>query len=253
MDPIAALLIGLAGSLHCIGMCGPIALALPDAAQKSLRFIIGRLLYNIGRVSTYVILGSLSGLLGQTLRLGEYQQAASIGFGILLLIIIFVPKRFLSRFSPASVLGRFIGSLKSTWSSLFSRRSLPALFAVGILNGFLPCGLVYIAVSGALATGGAIDGMFFMLMFGLGTIPAMLTISFAGKLVTTNMRQRLNRLIPVAGSLLAILFIMRGLSLGIPYISPRINADKSSHQVIEDCCKPIPVDSILIPDSLILE
>ena len=99
------------------------------------------------------------------------------------------------------------------------------LLLFGLLNGLLPCGLVYAALAGAAATGGPLGGALFMAAFGLGTIPAMLAVSLAGRLITAPWRARFQRAVPVAMAVLAVLFIVRGLSLGIPYLSPDLSPE----------------------------
>jgi sulfite exporter TauE/SafE len=98
------------------------------------------------------------------------------------------------------------------------------MFLIGILNGFLPCGLVYVALAGAIASGDAISGAAVMILFGLGTIPAMFAASVFGKFINIGIRTKLRKAVPALAILLAAVFILRGLNLGIPYLSPRLNA-----------------------------
>ncbi len=103
---------------------------------------------------------------------------------------------------------------------MFAIRSFQSLFFIGMLNGLLPCGLVYMAIAGAIGTGGVAEGSLYMILFGLGTIPMLLSISLAGNIMSIAVRKRINKLIPVLVVIVGVLFILRGLSLGIPYLSP---------------------------------
>ena len=180
----------------------------------------GRLAYNLGRAITYCLLGLVFGLLGKTLWMAGLQRWVSIALGVLLLLGLLTSRR-LALTQPIT---RFVQHLKSGMSTLLHRRSVTALAALGLLNGLLPCGLVYIAGAGATATGGIVSGMAYMAAFGAGTVPMMLAISLSGRLVPLNWRLKLAKAIPVSVLLLATLLILRGLSLGIPYLSPDLSA-----------------------------
>ena len=214
MDYWAAFLIGLAGSLHCAGMCGPLALALPVPGNAG--YLWGRLAYNLGRIVTYSGLGLVFGLLGRTLHLVGFQRWLSIALGVALLVGLFSSRK-LAAWVP---MAKLVNRLKAGMAVLLRQRSFEALAVLGLLNGLLPCGLVYVAGAGATATGGMLAGAQFMAAFGAGTMPMMLGISLSGKLVPAALRLKLRKAIPVSVFLLATLLILRGLSLGIPYLSP---------------------------------
>jgi sulfite exporter TauE/SafE len=227
MDYAAAFILGLVGSLHCAGMCGPLALALPSAGTSAPAFLLGRLAYNLGRILTYCALGLMFGLAGKTLMLAGVQRWVSIGLGLLLLAGLFGSRRLaLSR--PVEAM---VGRLKRGMSSLLRRRSYASLGVLGLLNGLLPCGMVYAAGVGAAATGGALTGIQYMGAFGIGTVPMMLGIGLSGRLVPLSFRLRLVRAIPLSVFLLATLLVLRGLSLGIPYVSPVLSLNGAS------CCR----------------
>jgi sulfite exporter TauE/SafE len=221
-----AFILGLFGSLHCAGMCGPLALALPATGGRPVSFFLGRLAYNLGRILTYCILGLVFGLIGKSLVLAGIQRWASIGLGVALLVGLFASRHIVLR-QPVIVL---VEKLKSLMGTLLHRRSAAGLFLLGLLNGLLPCGLVYVACAGAVATGGLLGGALYMLAFGLATVPMMLAISLSGRLVPVSLRLRLLRTVPVAVFLLASLLILRGMELGIPYVSPILSGDTLS------CC-----------------
>ncbi|MDZ7607987.1 MAG: sulfite exporter TauE/SafE family protein [Cyclobacteriaceae bacterium] len=217
-----ALAIGFVGSFHCIGMCGPIALALPMSQNSRLHLVSGRVLYNLGRAFTYAGIGLLAGLIGQSLSLAGIQQAVSIVSGVLILIIVLIPSSVSQKLSLLKPAYGFTSLLKRKFRSLLTKKSLRSLFYIGVINGFLPCGLVYLALAGAVAMAGILEGAAYMFLFGLGTIPVMLAVSLAGNFVSQKLRIRINRWIPAIMVVLAVLFILRGLNLGIPYISPEL-------------------------------
>jgi len=228
MDLIwTALLLGVAGSLHCAGMCGPLALALPVPTSGLLVYGAGRLAYNGGRVLTYAVLGTVFGFLGRTLFVAGLQQWMSIAIGALLLLgLVISPKA--ASWGPVI---RAVSVLKQAMGNMLRRRGIWPLGLLGLLNGLLPCGLVYVACAGAAATGGVLSGALYMVVFGLGTVPVMLAISLSGKLVHAALRRWLVRLVPVSVGLVAVLLILRGLGLGIPYVSPNlVSADGAA------CC-----------------
>jgi len=226
MELWTAFLLGLVGSLHCAGMCGPLALALPQTRNSVLSFSAGRFAYNLGRVITYCLLGIVFGLLGKTLLLAGIQRWASIALGIFLLVGLFASRK-LALWRPVTA---FVGILKARMSAQFRRRSFTALLMLGLFNGLLPCGLVYVAGAGATATGSLASGVSYMAAFGAGTVPMMLAISLSGKLVPFSLRLKLQRAIPISVFILATLLILRGLALGIPYLSPDLAAGS--------CCRP---------------
>ena len=219
IDYWTAFILGLIGSLHCAGMCGPLALALPAAGRSGPSYVAGRIAYNAGRVITYCVLGIVFGLVGKTLVLAGIQRWISIALGVALLAGLFATRK-LVLWKPVIFL---LDAIKRRMSGLLKRRSLTALTTLGVLNGFLPCGLVYVACAGAIATGGIVPGAIYMAAFGVGTIPLMLAIGVSGKLIPLGLRLKLLKAIPVSVFLLATLLILRGMALGIPYVSPDLS------------------------------
>lgn len=220
MDLYAALVLGLVGGLHCAGMCGPLALALPGRDRSGAAYVLGRLAYNLGRVVTYCGLGLIFGVVGKSFWMAGVQRWTSITLGLLLIFGLFLSRK-LALSKPVVLL---VQRLKLAMGGLLRRRSLVALGLLGLLNGLLPCGLVYVACAGAAATGGVVSGLEYMAVFGLGTVPVMFVISVSGKLMPTALRLRLVRVVPLSILLLAILLILRGMSLGIPYVSPDLSS-----------------------------
>jgi len=216
----AALVIGMVGSLHCIGMCGPIAISLPLGSNSWWNKMLGSLTYNIGRLLTYGVLGLLFGFMGKGLELAGLQRWASILIGSVMVLSVVFPALFKGKLQLEQFLFGFAAKMVGKFRKLFAIHSFPSLLLIGLLNGLLPCGLVYVALAGALNTNDVIGGVVFMLVFGLGTIPVMLTIPLLGNIIGNSFRRRYRHLLSSLVVLLGILFILRGLSLGIPYVSP---------------------------------
>lgn len=230
---LTALTIGLIGSFHCIGMCGPIALAMPVTENTRWGKIKSGIAYNGGRVFTYAVLGLVFGMLGKGLVLAGWQQAMTIAVGAIMILSVVLPLTLGKRLNPNGFIMRRIGFLKQRMAKLLNRKSLSGILMLGILNGFLPCGLVYIAVAGAIATGSAFEGAAFLAMFGVGTVPAMFALYYAGHSIPLNIRNKIRKAIPVLVILIGALFIIRGLDLGIPYLSPEMAKDEP---VVHNCC-----------------
>jgi len=219
MESWTAFILGLVGSVHCAGMCGPLAMALPAAGGARSRHLAGRLAYNLGRILTYCALGFVFGLTGKTLWLAGLQRWVSIGMGLMMLTGLLVARKF----ALSHGVDLWVNRLKTPMARVLHRRSLSSLTALGLLNGLLPCGLVYVACAGAVATGGILAGARYMALFGLGTLPLMLAISLSGALVPLSFRLKLRAAIPICVFLLGALLILRGMSLGIPYLSPDLS------------------------------
>lgn len=211
-----AFLTGLAGSLHCVGMCGPIALALPVGGMSSLKATLARLTYNFGRIISYAVLGLLFGTFGKGLFVAGFQQKVSIIAGLMLLLM-FIPARFWHFLSFQGVITR----LKMHLGKHLRKRSFANFLMLGLLNGLLPCGFVYLGLAGALAMATPTEGSLYMVFFGLGTVPAMLSVSTLAHWVTARFRTWVTHWMPTFGLVLAFIFILRGLNLGVPYLSPK--------------------------------
>ena len=227
MDLGIAFILGFLGSLHCAAMCGPLMLALPAPAGGPARFVAGRMVYQLGRITTYGLLGSVAGLAGRSLLLAGFQRWISIALGIAILLGFLLSKKM----ALATPVVRLVTGLKKAMGTQLQQRGFVSLAILGLLNGLLPCGLVYVALAGAASRDGALAGMGYMAAFGLGTLPMMAAISLSGKLFPATLRLKLRSAIPVGVCLLAALLILRGLSLGIPYLSPDLSSGTP------DCCR----------------
>lgn len=227
-------IIGLLGSLHCVGMCGPIALALPIVGNSKAALIVSRLLYNFGRILTYTFFGFIFGLIGDRIQLFGLQQIVSILLGSLILLRLIIPQKY--SFTKLHFFQRTVGKLKQEFSKMFGKNSMKSLFVIGLLNGFLPCGFVYVGIAGAIATGDAFNGAAFMSLFGLGTLPIMFAASLFSSVLSLKARLNFRKAIPIFSFIIGILFILRGLNLGIPYVSPKMTSHQTATEI--DCCSP---------------
>ncbi|WP_430413032.1 sulfite exporter TauE/SafE family protein [Kordia sp.] len=221
---ISGFILGLLGSFHCVGMCGPIAFMLPVDRTNSYKKAAQIFLYHMGRLLSYATIGLVFGLLGKSIYIFGVQQKLSIVIGVLMIVAISLPYKTFSKYNFSKPIFKIISKIKSSLGAQFKKKRLDTFFTIGFLNGFLPCGLVYMAVFGAIATGSIYQGSLYMLLFGLGTIPLMTTAIYLGKFLNTSIKQRIQKAIPVLVVLIGVLFIFRGLGLGIPYISPAPNA-----------------------------
>lgn len=214
---IGALLIGLFGSLHCVGMCGPVMLAFMGPSQSRQGFMI----YHLGRILTYVFIGLLLGAIGATVALFEMQRIMAFALGFSLILLYGVPsiRHRLERFYYQS---RFYQFLKSFLAKNLSMKR--RWFLSGIANGFFPCGLTYVASAGAVAYADAIQGMLFMVLFGVGTLPALIALSFTGGKVLGTFKHWIPKAIPVIAILSGSLLIMRGLLTTFPHFNQLVQA-----------------------------
>lgn len=232
---IAGLGIGLLGSLHCIGMCGPIALSLPVYGKSKVDKLLLIVLYNLGRASSYAALGALFGFIGNQFFLFGYQQAFSIILGVAILLFLVIAKYLPFRIPLIdSIHQKIKGQLAKL---LQSPKQQYSYYFIGLANGLLPCGLVYLAIGSAMATGSAVSGALLMFMFGLGTFPLMMSIMIFGKFIPLPVRQKINRLTPVLISITACLIILRGMNLNIPYLSPGLEQHSTQSMQTIQCHK----------------
>ena len=217
---VLAFTLGLFGSLHCVGMCGAIALLIPLQRQrKGFRYLqLGA--YFIGKTLTYALMGLLFGLVGEGVFIAEYQQEFSIFAGFLMILMGLFSLLHLRVKGLGTPLLKGFSLLKNALGKQLSKKTITSSLSIGFLNGFLPCGLVYTALFGALAMGNWWGSMTYMTVFGVGTIPLMLLLILLGDFLPLALRRRLNQWLPLVVILVGILFILRGLGLGIPYLSP---------------------------------
>lgn len=234
---LSAILLGFLGSMHCVGMCGPIVIAIPIKSQSKLQILLNGLTYNFGRVLTYSFIGLLFGLIGESLSIIVLQSHLSVTLGSLILLYLILPKSLKSSLKSNGKISFHLGQLKGKMSKQLSRTTFAGSLTLGVLNGFLPCGLVYAALAGAVATGAIFDSVIYMALFGIGTIPAMATLYYFKNQIDLQIRRKINKLIPYGMALVAIIMIFRGLNLGIPMLSPDLNKHTNTEKA-EACCQP---------------
>ncbi len=221
-----AITLGFVGSFHCLGMCGPITLALPISSSNLYLRFIGSIIYNIGRMSTYILLGFVFFLLGQGISTAITQQGLAIMIGCIFLLSVIFNYFSNIKFNTTLNFFNFINKIKLILGKRFKNSTLSNLFTIGLLNGFLPCGLVYAAIGNAITANNILYGCLAMLLFGIGTLPMMLFSSFLSHIISIQLRNKLKKFVPYFLILMGIFFIVRGLNLGIPYLSPKINVIK---------------------------
>jgi uncharacterized protein len=207
-------------------MCGPIAFMLPVDKTNKIKIIYQTFLYHLGRILTYSLIGLLFGLLGKGLYLAGFQQRLTILIGVLMILSVTIPSKILQKFNFTKSFYGIIGNTKAKLSLYLKQKSNKAIFLIGFFNGFLPCGLVYIAVFGSIAAGEIYTSGLYMLLFGLGTIPMMTGAVILGNFLKASVRNKIQKAIPIFVIIIGLLFILRGMGLGIPFISP---ADEKLH------------------------
>lgn len=226
----SAFLMGLAGSLHCIGMCGPLALSLPVSHNNNLSRISGGLIYNSGRIGSYTLMGLVFGAAGNLIIAIQWQNSLSIALGIVILIYLTIPKRYF-HFTATGPLGQPFMLVRQRLGKLLHSRKLSSLFFIGVLNGFLPCGLVYLALSSSIIAASPLNGSLFMLSFGTGTLPLMFATVLMGNYLNQSLRRKMQLAVPFLLIMMAALLILRGMNLGIPFVSPEFGGHQ--HDAIE--------------------
>ncbi len=217
---LSALVLGLLGSFHCVGMCGPIAFMLPVDRTNSLKKLSQIAIYHFGRLLAYSIIGLIFGLVGKGLYIFGMQQQLSIVIGVLMILVALIPYQTFNKYNFSKPMYKLISKVKSALGKELQKKTPDTFLTIGFLNGFLPCGLVYMAVFAAIASGTALQGSLYMLAFGLGTIPLMTIAIYFSQFLKGSIRQHIQKAIPVFIVLIGALFILRGLGLGIPYLSP---------------------------------
>ena len=217
-----AFILGLTGSLHCIGMCGPIALAMPRGKAQVGKVPLGPIWYNLGRIMGYGLLGMAAGMFGEALSFMGLQQGISIGLGIGLLLFLLLGGE--NKMWQIPGLKKALVRLKMKLSAYLTQKGSPAYLHIGLLNSLLPCGFVYLALAGGMSLGSVWESTAYLIVFGLGTIPAMLGISLGYHFLPAPLIGKLRPWLNTVGYLLAFLLIIRGLGLGIPWLSPVIES-----------------------------
>lgn len=230
---ITGFVLGIMGAFHCLGMCGPLALALPFNNSTVTDKIYGVSIYNLGRITSYTLLGALFGVIGQSVSLFGWQQMLSIILGTAIIIFMLIPKKAVNKLLISKFGCSFFNNIRRWLSEMLTKKQRSSLFAIGMLNGLLPCGLVYLAIAGSVATGSVIKSALFMASFGAGTLPVMWGVVFMGNHIGKSLRRRIKYVYPVFMILMASVLIVRGLNLDIPYLSPHLQVVAGK---VHSCC-----------------
>jgi uncharacterized protein len=212
-----AISIGFLGSIHCIGMCGPLAMGVSSFYPQSRWIQFSKMLsYNMGRIGTYAFLGLLLGIIGKALIMTEVQKFVSILSGVFLIVLFLLSldtEQFLSKFQGYK---NYLKRYNQWFAQMMNQFKTVPPFILGAINGLLPCGLVYLAMLGAMTSGGIEQGVLFMSLFGLGTLPAMMITVLFGRELLNLSNLRLRRLIPWLQMCLGIYLIYRGIVVDMP-------------------------------------
>ncbi|MFN5416141.1 MAG: sulfite exporter TauE/SafE family protein [Flavobacteriia bacterium] len=219
---IAALILGLTANFHCIGMCGPLALAIPVNRSSNWTILFGVLQYNFGRIITYSALGAVVGIIGITINTFGVLQWISILSGIFM--IIYAWRKWLgSKLETKLPMFGLNKVVSSGLGKVLASKSPFKILFLGSLNGLLPCGMVYLALMNAILAGNSLSSAGAMALFGLGTLPAMVFVGFAANRISSNFRYKISKAIPYMLTVVGVLVVLRGMNLDIPYISPKIS------------------------------
>lgn len=170
----AAILLGLAGSLHCAGMCSPLMLAV----TSNKPFLLTKVVYNSGRILTYGFLGMVAATFGSWFTFINYQEVLSFAFGAVLVLLGMVGISGANIPLITPVILRLTRWVKAKFGWALKKTSLASRFLMGVLNGLLPCGLTYLALTACFLLPGPIDGFIYMFAFGLGTWPVMIGVGW---------------------------------------------------------------------------
>lgn len=217
---IAGFTLGFAGSLHCVGMCGPLSLALPTGHLSGSMKLLSLLLYQFGRIIMYALLGFIFGLVGRGIYIAGIQQWFSVAMGLLVLLVAVL--HFVQQGSiHLSFLTRFYGSVSKLIGRILRRQpGVTGFLLLGMANGLLPCGMVYIALAATLSFYKVYQGVGFMALFGAGTLPAMMLVGYGGQMINPGIKRLFRKSVPFFITATGIILILRGLNLGIAFISP---------------------------------
>lgn len=245
MEPllITALVLGFTSNFHCIGMCGPIAMAIPLDRSSNVTKIWGILQYNFGRILSYALLGILIGSIGITLDTIGFLQMLSVVSGILMIIYAW-NKQLSSLLKLPSFGASLQGMITKAFGQTMRKNHFLKLTFLGILNGLLPCGMVFLALANALLLGSPLKGSMGMALFGIATLPAMIAVGFAANSISGSLRIKLTKAVPYLLTLVGTLVVLRGMNMNIPMISPKIELKKQEltekrqlrHEVEMSCC-----------------
>ena len=222
-----AFFMGLFGSIHCAVMCGPLLIALQADSRVSWLQTLNKVLYQFGRILTYTLVGAVLGIFGNVAVMQGWQQTFSIITGIFLIIIGLIYCLGSKSTKVAQWQTKMIQPFAKMMGKWLYRPG--GSFIAGILNGLLPCGMVYMAIASSINADGVLASAQFMLLFGLGTLPLMLIFSLATSFSKQIFKLKFAKILPVLFLVMGVWFILRGSNLNIPYLSPLLHLDGAMH------------------------
>ncbi|SDE58779.1 sulfite exporter TauE/SafE family protein [Riemerella columbipharyngis] len=218
---LSAITLGFTSGFHCLGMCGPIAMSMGISKKQSSNFYLQNFIYQLGRITTYTLLGLVFGIVGEGFQLAGLQQTLTVFAGIILILMSVTSFRGTDFATKIPFLSKLLFQVKIKLGTLLSQTGYSSRFLTGVLNGLLPCGMVYMALTASLAAGDMWKSTTFMALFGLGTFPFMFVAVAFGNILTVVVRTQILKFVPVLMLILGGLFVLRGLDIGIPYVSPK--------------------------------
>lgn len=210
---LAALIMGLAGSLHCAGMCSPLAMTITGMKGSA---ISNRILYNTGRITIYGLLGGVVASIGYILPISKYQNLLSLllALALLTMAVVGITDVRIPFLSKAMI--KFTNFLKNQFGKFLHRKGSLALLCLGGLNGLLPCGLTFVALSFCITLTTPVEGFFYMFLFGVGTLPVMLGFASIAGFVTRKLKWDLKNVTTALMAISGILLIVRVFLLHAP-------------------------------------
>ena len=236
----SAFLLGIISNLHCLGMCGPISLAIPLDRSSKFSMFIGSLQYNLGRIFTYSILGGIVGFIGLGIHLIGILQSISVLAGIGIILYAWRKQLFRGAFFQ-KMNGNFLQKfISANMGKIFRTQPKFKRILLGSLNGLLPCGMVYTALITSIVAGSPFYSAVTMVVFGIGTLPTMMIITIFSSEISVSTRGKINRALPYLVTFIGFLIILRGLNLDIPYVSPKASFNAQTKEInVEGCHSPI--------------
>ncbi len=212
MELWTGLLFGFLGSFHCIGMCGPIALSLPRPRSDFGSVLVYAAIYNAGRILTYSFFGLMIGFLGRKIALAGFQSVLSITLGVIIVLSVLLSKAIKQSQKPAFY-NTITSKINTAYGKLLRKQNTPALFGMGVLNGLLPCAFVYSGLAASVLTETPVHSMAYMALFGVGTLPALLSVYIAPHFISVDLRTAIRKYIPYLAFSLGVFLIVRGIAL----------------------------------------
>jgi uncharacterized protein len=208
-----AIILGFAGSLHCAGMCSPLAMAVTNLKGPAF---VNRILYNFGRITTYGILGLIVSSIGVALPIENFQNVLSIALGLMMIILAALGMTGIRIPFLTAGITTLTATLKTTFAKFLQRKNIFSMVLLGAINGLLPCGLTFLALSFCVTLASPLAGFFYMFAFGIGTLPVMLGLISIIGLITVRMKWNIKTVTSGLMAFSGVLLIARVFLMHIP-------------------------------------